>query len=154
MSDDKIASTLGLVPLEKIKEQTDEKELPVAQEQEKVNLPATQASSVSDDTVKDIEQARSNIQNIIEQGDEALAEMIELAKQSESPRAFEVASTLMKTLLDANKDFVEMSHKKKFAKEEIDGPKQETNVTNNNLIVSTTDLLKMLKGEADGESSN
>jgi hypothetical protein len=75
--------------------------------------------------------------------------MISLAKQSESPRAFEVASTLMKTLLDANKDFVEISTKKKYAIEEKNGPKEaaQTNVTNNNLILSTADLLKMLKGE-------
>jgi hypothetical protein len=75
--------------------------------------------------------------------------MMSLAKQSESPRAFEVASTLMKTLLDANKDFVEMSMKKKYAVDEVNGPKEaaQTNVTNNNLIVSTADLLKMLKGE-------
>ena len=42
-------------------------------------------------------------------------EMVEIAKQSEMPpRAFEVVSTLMKTLLDANKDFVDLSSKKKF----------------------------------------
>jgi hypothetical protein len=56
----------------------------------------------------------------------------------------------MKTLLDANKDFVEMSMKKKYAKEEILNPKEEqatTNVTNNNLILSTADLLAMIKGD-------
>ena len=102
-----------------------------------------------DETYRDIEQARSNIKNIIEKGDESLKEMIELAKQSESPRAFEVASTLMKTLLDANKDFVDMSMKKKYQREELSGSKEEakTNVTNNNLIISTADLLKMMKGE-------
>ena len=109
------------------------------------------ANSDDDATVQDIELARSNIKNIIEQGDDALKEMINLAKQSESPRAYEVASTLMKTLLDANKDFVDMSTKKKYAKEEILHPKDEaaaTNVTNNNLILSTTDLLKMMKGDS------
>ena len=70
--------------------------------------------------------------------------MVEIAKQSESPRAFEVVSTLMKTLLDANKDYVEMSTKKRYAKEE-ESP--STQVTNNNLIVSTADLLKMIKGD-------
>ena len=80
-------------------------------------------------------------------GQEAVREMLEIAKQSEQPRAFEVVSTLMKTLLDANKDFAEVSTKKKFAKEELNGPKEaaQSNVTNNNLIVSTADLLKMLK---------
>jgi hypothetical protein len=78
-------------------------------------------------------------------GDDAVQEMVSIAKQSESPRAFEVVSTLMKTLLDANKEFVDLSSKKKFAEEEkVHGPK-ETNITNNNLIVSTADLLKMIK---------
>lgn len=99
----------------------------------------------SDENLKDIELAKQNVQNIIEMGDDAVQEMVSIAKQSESPRAFEVVSTLMKTLLDANKEFVDLSSKKKFAEEEkVHGPK-ETNITNNNLIVSTADLLKMIK---------
>ena len=91
----------------------------------------------------------------METGRSAMEEMLEIAKQSEQPRAFEVVSTLMKTLLDANKDFADISSKKKYALEEINGPKEaaQTNVTNNNLIVSTADLLKMLKdnsGTKDG----
>jgi hypothetical protein len=92
-----------------------------------------------------MELARQNVKNIIELGDDAVKEMVEIAKQSESPRAFEVVSTLMKTLLDANKDYVDISTKKKFAQD--DKPEKETNVTNNNLIVSTADLLKMIKGD-------
>lgn len=142
MNDDKISEVLGLRPLAEAKQE----DLPVIVE-EKETLPTTQVED--DETILDIEQARGNIKNIIEQGDDALKEMISLAKQSESPRAFEVASTLMKTLLDANKDFVEMSTKKKYAIEEKNGPKEaaQTNITNNNLILSTADLLKMIKGE-------
>jgi hypothetical protein len=143
--EDTISAALGLRPLEEAKEA----ELPVTIQEPETAVVRQLSASDDDETVKDIEQARSNIKNIIEQGDDALREMIELAKQSESPRAYEVASTLMKTLLDANKDFVEMSTKKKYAKDEIDRPKEaaQTNVTNNNLIVSTADLLRMLKGE-------
>ena len=143
MSDDKISQVLGLRPLAEAKEE----DLPTIVE-EKETLP-TLVSNEDNETIRDIEQARENIKNIIEQGDDALKEMISLAKQSESSRAFEVASTLMKTLLDANKDFVEMSTKKKYAKEELMGPKEaaQTNITNNNLILSTADLLKMIKGE-------
>jgi hypothetical protein len=102
-----------------------------------------------DETFKDIEKARNNIENIISQGDDGLKEMMALAKQSESPRAFEVAANLMKTMLEANKDFVEMSLKKKYHREELEAPKQDeasqNNVTNNNLILSTSDLLKLIK---------
>lgn len=144
MDDDIISKTLGLRPLEEAKKES----LPVEVEEEK--LPEVIVESTEDDeNIKDLEIARNNIKNIIELGDDSLKEMISLAKQSESPRAFEVASNLMKTLLDANKDFVEVSNKKKFAIEEKNGPKEaaQTNVTNNNLIISTADLLKMIKGD-------
>jgi hypothetical protein len=146
MSDDAISRALGLRPLEEaIKE-----ELPAIVE-DKETLPA-EVNTLADENIEDIEKARKNIQNIIEQGDDALKEMMALAKQSESARAFEVASTLMKTLLDANKDFVDMSTKKKYAIEEKSAPKEtaQANVVNNNLILSTADLLKMIKGDIDG----
>lgn len=153
ISNDPIEQALGLRPIEEIVVNDDS----TASDTAMVSvvsgntMPAvTTTSADEDETVQDIELARSNIKNIIEYGDDSLKEMINLAKQSESPRAYEVAATLMKTLLDANKDFVEMSTKKKYAKEEILHPKDEAatkNVTNNNLILSTTDLLKMLKGD-------
>jgi len=144
MSKDLIAEKLGIRTMEEISsiEQEDVAQLPVEKQD---YLPAT-PSKESVENIADIELARENVKNIIELGDEAVKEMVEIAKQSESPRAFEVVSTLMKTLLDANKDYVEISTKKKYAKEET-GEKASTNVTNNNLIVSTADLLKMLKGE-------
>jgi len=147
MNDDALSKSLGLRPLEEAKKE----DLPVIVEEEKEILPV-EPNTLADENILDIEKARGNIKNIIEQGDDALKEMMELAKQSESPRAFEVASTLMKTLLDANKDFVDMSTKKKYAIEEKNGPKEtaQTNVTNNNLILSTADLLKMIKGDIDG----
>ena len=146
MSDDVISKSLGLRPLEEAKKE----ELPIVVENKEILLVET--NTLADENIQDIEKARKNIQNIIEQGDDALKEMMDLAKQSESPRAFEVASTLMKTLLDANKDFVDMSTKKKYAIEEKSGPKEsaQANMTNNNLILSTADLLKMIKGDIDG----
>lgn len=108
--------------------------------------------STNDENLRDIELAKSNVQNIIELGDDAVREMVEIAKQSESPRAFEVVSTLMKTLLDANKEYVELASKKKMVKDEESFGRPETNVTNNNLIVSTADLLSMIKGEGNANS--
>lgn len=147
MSDDKISSALGIRPLSEVREE--EKNLPAEVPQEEL-LPAV-VSDEDDENIQDLEEVRQNIKGVIETGDEALREMLEIAKQSEQPRAFEVVSTLMKTMLDANKDFADISTKKKFAKEELNGPKEaaQTNVTNNNLIVSTADLLKMIKG-SDG----
>lgn len=150
MSSDPIDLALGLRPIEEAAHEStasDTAVVPVLTGD--IVVTSVTVNADEDETVQDIEIARSNIKNIIEQGDDSLKEMVNLAKQSESPRAYEVAATLMKTLLDANKDFVDMSMKKKYAKEEIINPKDAatTNVTNNNLILSTADLLKMLKGD-------
>lgn len=143
MNDDHISKALGIRPLSEVEEKTE-----IVPIEENEILPA-EVNSQADENLNDIELARANVKNIIELGDDAVKEMVEIAKQSESPRAFEVVSTLMKTLLDANKDYVDISTKKKFAKDEQSGVKKETNVTNNNLILSTAELLKMMKGEQD-----
>jgi hypothetical protein len=146
MSKDQISKALGLTPLSEIEEEiksVQEVETTEVENIEKFDAPAV----VDNENLNDLDLARANVKNIIELGDDAVKEMVEIAKQSESPRAFEVVSTLMKTLLDANKDYVDISTKKKYAQEEQ--PQQETNITNNNLIVSTADLLKMLKGDGD-----
>ena len=145
---DKISKALGIRPLSETEKDEPEIIDPPADLPAETNSGEVVHSGTDDQNVKDLELARKNVKNIIEMGDDAVKEMVTIAKQSESPRAFEVVSTLMKTLLDANKDFVDISSKKKFA-EETEPQKNETNVTNNNLIVSTADLLKMIKGEKD-----
>ena len=176
MKDDKIAQRLNMRPLEEAAEEALDRlnpekmpDLPINSlstneetgelvesvdsvknlPQESVAQPPAVITKEANENLKDIELAKANIENIINLGDDAVREMTEIAKQSESPRAFEVVSTLMKTLLDANKDYVEMSTKKRYAKEEDQQGKTE--VTNNNLIVSTSDLLKMIKGEQDNK---
>lgn len=146
MDNDKISAALGIRPLSEVRE--DEKNLPV-EIIEDTPLPIIQTEEIDDENLRDLEEVRQNIKGIMETGEEAMREMLDVAKQSNSARAFEVVSTLMKTMLDANKDFADISTKKKFAKEEINAPREaaQTNVTNNNLIVSTADLLKMMKGD-------
>ena len=145
---DKIAENLGLRPLSEIREE----EL-ASQPEEVVEeiLPAI-VTDEDDENLRDLAKVRENIEGVIELGNDAVREMLEIAKQSESARGFKVVSTLMKTLLDANKDFADVSTKKKFAEEEINAPKEaaQTNTVNNNLIVSTADLLKMLKDTENG----
>lgn len=149
---DKIAETLGIRDLEEVnpvvptqvEPEPAQEMLPVIDSEDQ--LPAL-VTPEAEENLKDIELAKRNIENIINLGDDSVKEMVEIAKQSESPRAFEVVSTLMKTLLDANKDYVDMSTKKRYAREEANPSKNQ--VTNNNLIVSTADLLKMLKDGSD-----
>lgn len=90
------------------------------------------------------EYARENIYRTIEMGTTALAEMMALAKVSESARAYEVVSTLVKTVLDANKDLVELSNKQKEL-EKKHGENQEKKSENSLFIGSTTELKKMLE---------
>ena len=156
MSEEKIAEALGLAPInhnDKEKETIEDAEIVEVEsisgdimEHDDAPTPASLEGDL--ENIKDIDFAKDNIKEIIERGDMSLTELIAIAKQSESPRAFEVVSTMMKTLLDANKEYVEMSTRKKYAKEESPAAAQ-TNVTNNNLILSTHDLLKMMKGETE-----
>jgi hypothetical protein len=143
MSEEKIAEALGLRPLSEIEDVEVDHTVPTVVEETSVTVPTT----LDDEVVNDIELAKSNIEDLISKGSDSLDSLLSLARQSESPRAFEVVSTMMKTLIDANKEFVAMSEKKKYAKE--DHPAAQTNITNNNLILSTTDILKMLKGDKE-----
>ena len=148
MSDDKISSALGIRPMSEI----DETEISTEIEYVEEHTPPAVILDEDDENLQDLDQVRTNIQGVIALGQDAMQEMLEIDKQSEQPRAFEVVSTLMKTMLDANKDFADISSKKKFAQEEINAPREaaQTNTVNNNLIVSTADLLKMIKGDNDG----
>lgn len=145
MSEKKIAEVLGLRPLDELSEE--EIKAPVVVEE--VNAPPTPLTTAQEEVIDDIELARQNISDLMAKGTESLDELLAVAKQSQNPRAFEVVSTMMKTLIDANKEFVGMSEKKKYAKEDHPSGQATTNVTNNNLILSTTDLLKMIKGDND-----
>lgn len=105
------------------------------------------SSDQTQDIQTDYEYARANLYGIIEQGSDALNSLLELAKASEHPRAFEVVATLSKTLMDANKDLIDIQKKVKDLKK-TDEVQEGGEVTNNNLFVgSTADLLKMIKGD-------
>lgn len=101
-----------------------------------------------DDISKDYKFARENLYDVIERGTEALDYLLELAKASEHPRAFEVVSTLTKTLVDANKDLLEVQSKVKKLKQE-DNEGSAKNVTNALFVGSTADLQKLIKGNND-----
>jgi len=95
----------------------------------------------------DYEYARQNLYDIIEKGNDALEHIVDIAKQSESARAFEVVTNLIKTMADANKDLLNLAKAKKdLDKEEV--PEQK-NITNNNLVLTSADLLKMIKDKSE-----
>lgn len=106
------------------------------------NKPNVKADDLSE-ADRDFKYARDNFYSIIENGTRALEDLLDVATRSQHPRAYEVLATTMKTLIDANKDLVELSRKKQEA-EEVKNPDQK-NVTNNLFVGSTADLQQILK---------
>ena len=99
-----------------------------------------------DETVdNDFKYARENLYNIIERGSDALNTLVDVANQSQHPRAFEVVGQLVKTLSDTNKDLLELQKKVKVIKKDI--PDQPQNVTNALFVGSTAELQKLIKGK-------
>lgn len=96
-----------------------------------------------DDVEKDYEYTRANLYSLIEKGQEVLNGIMELAEESQSPRAYEVAGQLLKSVADTTDKFLKLQKDLKDINEESKGP---TNVTNNAMFVgSTAELQKMLK---------
>ena len=92
---------------------------------------------------KDYEYSRANLYSIIEKGQEAINGIMEVAGESASPRAYEVAGQLIKSVADTTDKLMDLQKKVKDVNE--DAPKTN-NVTNNALFVgSTSEISKMLK---------
>lgn len=89
--------------------------------------------------------ARENIMGVILKAADALDEVIKVAKASQAPRAYEVVATMTKVILDGNKDLLDLAKKNKELKE-IEST-EEPRTINNNLIVTTDQLQKMLKDQ-------
>lgn len=104
------------------------------------------AEAHNDSAKADFETARANILTMIENGQEAMFKLSEIATQSQHPRAFEVLAKMMETMLQANKDLMELQKNIR----EIDAADSPINdkakTINNNLFVgSTAELQKMIK---------
>ena len=97
-----------------------------------------------DDIKKDYEYTRGNLYSIIEKGQEALNGVLELAQESEMPRAYEVAGQLIKNVADATDKLMDLQKKLKDVEE--DKTSKGPSTVNNALFVgSTAELAKMLK---------
>ena len=96
----------------------------------------------------DYEYARKNLRTLIDNGKDAMENLTFLAKEGESPRAYEVIGQLIKTLADTNKDLLDLSKKAREAKgmKSADDQKPQ-NVTNALFVGSTAELQKLIKGQ-------
>lgn len=100
-----------------------------------------ETNSIDDDT----EYARKNIRDLIEKGSIAADHIVEIAKQSEHPRAFEVAANLLKNLADMNKDLLEIQKRKQELKQKVTNNTQNVNIDKAVFVGSTAELIKQLK---------
>tara|TARA_B100000131_G_scaffold320487_1_gene368722 strand:+ start:308 stop:718 length:411 start_codon:yes stop_codon:yes gene_type:complete len=123
---DTIAQALDITPVDETK-----------------NLPVE--TEVPSNTEKDLEYARENYYHLIETGRRSLEDLVDVANQSQHPRAYEVIATLIKTITDTNDKVVDLQKKAK----DILSDSEVKKVTNNNLFVgSTTELTRILGGNA------
>lgn len=122
---DPIATTLGLTPLEEVRQHQ--------------LIPTKNSDS---QIVDDFEYARGNLISAIEKGQEALSGILDVAAQSQHPRSYEVVATLLKAVSDANKDLLELQKRRG----DLTGEKASPTTVNNNLFVgSTAELQQLIK---------
>ena len=103
-----------------------------------------QLAKVTDDITKDYEYTRGNLYSIIEKGQEAINGILELAQDSEMPRAYEVAGQLIKSVSDATDKLMDLQKKLKDVEEETQ-QKGPSTVNNALFVGSTAELQKLLK---------
>jgi hypothetical protein len=133
---DPIANALNLTPLKEIQQEPTPAKTGIVVHQ-------------SEDQVEnDFEYARRNMYDIIGQGQEAIARLMDIADQSQHPRAYEVVANLIKTMAETNKDLLDLTKKKR----ELQPKKEEESkqqVTNNLFVGSTAELQAMLQKKSE-----
>ena len=114
------------------------------------NTELQKSQTRAENVEKDYDYTRGNLYSLIEKGQEAINGIMEVAGETASPRAYEVAGQLIKSVADSTDKLADLHKKVKDI--EADNPKTQNTVTNNALFVgSTSELSKMLK---DGMLNN
>lgn len=130
--DDKLNEVLGIA-----EDITFENEIVVKKPNTEITIPEDKDPDI------DFETGRKNLYNLLDKGNEAIDGILNLAKEGEHPRAYEVAGQLIKTVSEVSQNLLDLQDKLKKVKDIPErGPK---NVTNALFVGSTTELQKMLK---------
>lgn len=143
-----LAKTLGI----EIEEVTEPKRI----KREVKKVPPTVLDDTTQDQAEDYSLGRSTLRNLIDTGVSSLEDMKDLARQSESPRAYEVMSTMMKTIAEMTKDLYDLQKKTKDLKD-ISDPRREKDpdgtihVEKAVFCGTTSDLLKMIKDKENNK---
>jgi hypothetical protein len=118
-------------------------------EAESVSEKIEKYASDANDIKKDYEYARGNLYSLVEKGQEAINGILELAQESEMPRAYEVAGQLIKNTSEIAEKLMALHKIKKDVEE--DTPKGPTTVNNALFVGSTTELAKLLKQQSQNQ---
>ena len=120
-------------------------------EEKKENLPVLSVKYNDPDLKQDLtdayQQSKENLQGIIDQGQEAMEEILNIAKAGQHPRAFEVYGGILKNMVDANKELLNIQKQMR----EMDEEKKKnsgTNIDKAIFVGSTSELSKLLKNNA------
>ena len=135
---DKLDKTFNIIP------EVVEEEKPKVIKKEKPDRLA------KDDITRDYEYTRGNLYSIIEKGQEAIDGILEIAQESEMPRAYEVAGQLIKSVSDATDKLIDLQKKLKDVNEE-EKAKGPSTVNNALFVGSTSELSKLLKAQTKKE---
>lgn len=116
------------------------------------NLPNTEIVEVEDvqeenDLDADYGLARKNIRGLIRKGDNAIDELISVARESEHPRAYEVVANMIKTMADLNKDLLDIQKKRKELSIRSNENNSDSSIKVDKAVFvgSTAELIKMIK---------
>ena len=121
-------------------------ELAKSEPKERKVIPRPQEN---DDIENDYKNQRQNFNNLVERGTDAIDGILEIARESEHPRTYEVAGNLIKQVAEVTEKLGELQEKMKRLKEvPSNAPK---NVTNALYVGSTAELQKLLKGKKNGQ---
>ena len=113
-----------------------------------VKEPAPSVSINTLDLTSDYNYSRDQYHNLIESGNDALKELLEIAKESESPRAFEVTAQLMRTISDTTKELLQLQKTKK----EVARESKDPHTVNNSLFIGSTKELQELLNKKNADS--
>ena len=111
----------------------------------KITVPKTVVKSDEDDIDNDYKYQRENFYNLVERGQDAIDGILEIAKESEHPRTYEVAGNLIKQVAEVTEKLGDLQEKMRKLKEVPNSAPK--NVTNALFVGSTAELQKMLKGK-------
>ena len=142
MSDlnENLSNVFDMIPIDQKEKKTNV--VPVGKKEDSIN-----SMNLETDLTDAYQQTKDNLQDLIDQGKEAMEEILEIAKQGQHPRAFEVYGTLLKNVVDANKELLAVQKQMR----EMDNKKKDSGTTIDKAIFvgSTQELNKLLKGNSD-----